>query len=231
MPNPKRKTSKTRRDKRRTHYKAIPKQFAIDATATMWTMLGLLSTARDGVSANRPQQSAARSAVRGRVIRLMRLRNPSGANSWRETIDRRIARRHTKTGLCVAVRFAHNSAVLDVHSIAPTFRHLVHRLSDPEQFGIAVSGVNLTVDFLAPQKMPTRVEQFQAPEWTLDFHEAHVKARVYGPLPPGWVSLGLMASPPLPRGMARPPDQARSYAIHPAKPSTAASHPASRAWR
>ncbi len=32
MPNPKRKTSKTRRDKRRTHYKAIPKQFAIDQT-------------------------------------------------------------------------------------------------------------------------------------------------------------------------------------------------------
>jgi large subunit ribosomal protein L32 len=29
MPNPKRKTSKTRRDKRRTHYKAIAKQFAV----------------------------------------------------------------------------------------------------------------------------------------------------------------------------------------------------------
>ena len=31
MPNPKRKISKTRRDKRRTHYKATPKQFSIDA--------------------------------------------------------------------------------------------------------------------------------------------------------------------------------------------------------
>jgi AraC-like DNA-binding protein len=71
----------------------------------------------------------------------------------------------------------------------------VHRLSDPEQFGIAVSGVSLTADFLAPQKVPTRVEQFQTPEWALDFHEAHVKARIYGPLPPGWVSLGLMRSP------------------------------------
>lgn len=30
MPNPKRKTSKTRRDKRRTHYKATAKQFTID---------------------------------------------------------------------------------------------------------------------------------------------------------------------------------------------------------
>ncbi len=32
MPNPKRKTSKTRRDKRRTHYKAVAKQFTVDAT-------------------------------------------------------------------------------------------------------------------------------------------------------------------------------------------------------
>jgi large subunit ribosomal protein L32 len=31
MPNPKRKTSKTRRDKRRTHYKATAKQFTVDA--------------------------------------------------------------------------------------------------------------------------------------------------------------------------------------------------------
>jgi len=30
MPNPKRKTSKTRRDKRRTHYKAVAKQFSVD---------------------------------------------------------------------------------------------------------------------------------------------------------------------------------------------------------
>ncbi len=31
MPNPKRKTSKTRRDKRRTHYKATAKHFSFDA--------------------------------------------------------------------------------------------------------------------------------------------------------------------------------------------------------
>ena len=30
MPNPKRKTSKTRRDKRRTHYKAEAKQLSVD---------------------------------------------------------------------------------------------------------------------------------------------------------------------------------------------------------
>lgn len=32
MAHPKRKTSKTRRDKRRTHYKATPKQFAVCPT-------------------------------------------------------------------------------------------------------------------------------------------------------------------------------------------------------
>ena len=31
MPNPKRKTSKTRRDKRRTHYKATAKQLTVDS--------------------------------------------------------------------------------------------------------------------------------------------------------------------------------------------------------
>jgi ribosomal protein L32 len=39
MPNPKRKTSKTRRDKRRTHYKATAKQFSVDATTTCHTVL------------------------------------------------------------------------------------------------------------------------------------------------------------------------------------------------
>lgn len=71
----------------------------------------------------------------------------------------------------------------------------MHLLNDPEQFGSAVSGASLTADFLAPQKVPTRVEQFQTPGWALDFHEAHVKARVFGPLPPGWAALGLMRSP------------------------------------
>lgn len=71
----------------------------------------------------------------------------------------------------------------------------MHHLREPEEFGLAVSGASLAADFLAPQKLPTRVEQFQAPTWALDFHEAHVKARIAGPLPPGWVSFGLMRSP------------------------------------
>jgi AraC-like DNA-binding protein len=78
------------------------------------------------------------------------------------------------------------------HSIIPAFRHAVHHLHDPDEFGIAVSGASLTADFLAPQRLPARVEQFQNPAWAFDFHEAHVKARVRGPLPPGWMTLGLM---------------------------------------
>jgi AraC-like DNA-binding protein len=68
-------------------------------------------------------------------------------------------------------------------------------MTDPEEFGSAVSGAKLTADFLASQASPTYVEQFQTPRWTLDFHMAHVKARIRAPLPPGWASLGLMRSP------------------------------------
>lgn len=75
---------------------------------------------------------------------------------------------------------------------ATGFRHLLHRLRDPAEFGVAVSGAVLAADFLAPQATPAEIEQFQSPEWALDFHEAGVKARICGPLAPGWVSLGLM---------------------------------------
>jgi AraC family transcriptional regulator, ethanolamine operon transcriptional activator len=85
--------------------------------------------------------------------------------------------------------------VSPAHHATPAFRHLIHRLSDPAQFGVAVSGASLNADFLAPQKLPARIEQFQAPGWALDFQEAHVKARILGPLPPGWVSLGLIRGP------------------------------------
>lgn len=74
----------------------------------------------------------------------------------------------------------------------PDYRHQVHRLSDPSEFGLAVSGANLAADFLAPQAAPAIIEQFQSPGWALDFHTAQVKARVCGPLEPGWASLGLM---------------------------------------
>lgn len=99
-----------------------------------------------------------------------------------------------KTG-SKAIHFAHNPAVSVVHPTTPGFHHLEHWLRDPDEFGVAVSGANLVADFLAPQAMPTHVEQFQAPGWTLDFHEAHVKARIHATLPPGWASVGLMRSP------------------------------------
>lgn len=68
-------------------------------------------------------------------------------------------------------------------------------MREPEQFSTAVSGVRLSADFLAPQRTATRVEQFQSVGWALDFHEAQVKARIFGPLPQGWASIGLMRSP------------------------------------
>lgn len=55
-----------------------------------------------------------------------------------------------------------------------------------------MSGVSLVADFLARVEVPAHIEKFQAPDWALDFQEANVKARVYGPLPPGWVALGVM---------------------------------------
>jgi AraC-like DNA-binding protein len=79
-----------------------------------------------------------------------------------------------------------------IPSAQPAFRHLVHSLSDPDEFGVALSGGNLVADFLDRASRPTRVEQFQSPEWALDFHEAHVKARVHCPLPLDWASFGFM---------------------------------------
>lgn len=89
------------------------------------------------------------------------------------------------------IQFAHNK-VMPSASVAPGFRHLMHRLGDPAEFGLAVSGATLATDFLAPQSAPAIIEQFQSPGWALDFHFAQVKARVRGPLNDGWASLGLM---------------------------------------
>jgi AraC family transcriptional regulator, ethanolamine operon transcriptional activator len=75
---------------------------------------------------------------------------------------------------------------------APAFRHAVHRLKNPEEFSQAISGASLSADFLAPSHLPSCIEQFQAPNWSLDFQKAYVKARITGPVPQGWVSMGLM---------------------------------------
>lgn len=94
-----------------------------------------------------------------------------------------------------SIHFAHNVAVPLIHPAPPIFRHAIHHLNDPDEFGVALSGGTLVADFLGPQAEPTRVEQFQTPDWALDFHEAHVKARVFCPLPRDWASIGLMRSP------------------------------------
>jgi AraC family ethanolamine operon transcriptional activator len=79
--------------------------------------------------------------------------------------------------------------------LTPAFRRVMHRLDDPDEFNVAVSGAALTAQFLAPQAEPTRIEQFQSPSWVIDFHDVQVRARVLAGLPPGWASLGIMCSP------------------------------------
>jgi AraC family ethanolamine operon transcriptional activator len=94
------------------------------------------------------------------------------------------------------IHFAHNlTASVTVPPAPPAFRHLAHRLEDPDEFAVAVSGGALSADFLAAPERPTRIEQFQSSLWAIDFHQAHVRARIFGGLPGGWASLGLMCGP------------------------------------
>ncbi|MEZ0256188.1 MAG: helix-turn-helix domain-containing protein [Chthoniobacter sp.] len=74
-------------------------------------------------------------------------------------------------------------------------RHTSRVIHDPDEFGDAVSGLSLTVEFQRRQVRPSRVEQFQTPAWGLDFGEAHAKTCVHGILPGGWASLCLVRGP------------------------------------
>lgn len=65
-------------------------------------------------------------------------------------------------------------------------------MSDPDQFGVAVSGGQVAADFLKPQPVPASAEQFQSREWAIDFHEAQVNARITGELPKGWAAVACM---------------------------------------
>jgi AraC-like DNA-binding protein len=80
-------------------------------------------------------------------------------------------------------------------SFAPALRHTIRVIHDPDEFGNAVSGVSLTVEFQRRQVRPSRVEQFQTPAWGLDFGEAHARTCVHGILPGGWASLCLVRGP------------------------------------
>lgn len=65
-------------------------------------------------------------------------------------------------------------------------------MSDPDEFAVAVSGASLKADFLGHQAGPTIVEQFQTRQWTLDFQQAEVRARILGYPPLDWASVALM---------------------------------------
>lgn len=65
-------------------------------------------------------------------------------------------------------------------------------MCDPDEFAVAVSGASLKADFLGHQAGPTIVEQFQTRQWTLDFQQAEVRARILGYPPLDWASLALM---------------------------------------
>ncbi len=72
------------------------------------------------------------------------------------------------------------------------FESFVYRLFDPGEFGCAVAGATLQVDFLAKQVSAASIERFACEDWALDTYDAGVKARMYGPLLPGRVALCLM---------------------------------------
>lgn len=77
---------------------------------------------------------------------------------------------------------------------APAFRCLQREISDPEAFVDAVSSSHLTVELHGRMNQAASIEQFQSPQWALDFSETHVKGRVYGELPGGWAAICLVRS-------------------------------------
>lgn len=65
-------------------------------------------------------------------------------------------------------------------------------MRDPDEFAVAVSGASLRADFLGRQQRETLVEQFQTPEWAIDFQQADVRARILGCPPPGWAAVAVV---------------------------------------
>lgn len=73
-----------------------------------------------------------------------------------------------------------------------SFHRFVYQLSDPAEFGCAVAGATLQVNYLARLVSAASIERFACEEWAVDTYDAGVKARMYGPLLPGRVALCLM---------------------------------------
>lgn len=73
----------------------------------------------------------------------------------------------------------------------PLFHHSRRVITEPDDFGDAVTGIALSVDFQRRQERASQVEQFQSTEWALDYGEANVRTRVRGVLRDGWGSFCL----------------------------------------
>lgn len=70
--------------------------------------------------------------------------------------------------------------------------HASYELATPEDFFNAVSGATLRAEFLGRRPAAARIERFIGPHWALDYFEAGMKARVFGPLLSGWASVCLV---------------------------------------
>lgn len=70
----------------------------------------------------------------------------------------------------------------------------VHEIQDPEHFSQAVTGATLRAEFLGKTGTVAKIERFVGATWAMDFFESGVKARVCGPLIPGWASFCFIIS-------------------------------------
>lgn len=69
-------------------------------------------------------------------------------------------------------------------------------ISEPEEFSDVATGISLNVDFRRRQEDASRVEQYQSPQWALDWGVANVQTHVSGVLAAGWGSLCLNMGAP-----------------------------------
>jgi AraC family transcriptional regulator, ethanolamine operon transcriptional activator len=74
-------------------------------------------------------------------------------------------------------------------------RHTRRIITEPDEFGEAVSGMSLSVHYQRKQQRASTVEQFQSSEWALDFGEANVRTLVSGVLVGGWGSFCFSRGP------------------------------------
>ncbi len=89
----------------------------------------------------------------------------------------------------MSIRFAHNIGAMSLAQNAiHDVRHVRREMAVPEDFGDAVTGLSLSIDFLGKCTTPAVVEQLQTQRWGVDFGRAEVSARVKGSLPMGWTS-------------------------------------------